>query len=349
MTTKREKPRLGARIGSIDTSQFQQKGSDGQDLSPPVRTHTGVGMVMGAIAGTGNLERQLTETQGHLAEAKQRLAAYDSSVPALELDPAQVRRSKWANRDELNFKGDEWAGFKSEIQSAGGNVQPIKVRLVRPFDRQTHQYEIVFGHRRHQACLELGLPVLALVEEDMNDLSLFTEMDRENRQRENLSAWEQGRMYNQALSEGLFPSQRQLAENIGVNLSDLSRACTLAKLPEDVVKAFPSPLALQVRMAKPLNDKLQSDPDGVLERARALHQVRGTLSPAQVIAKLLGSDIQPAGQLVEIQAQGTKAATFRAGAKGRAVLEFEPGALPQSKHEALIKLISEFLAPPSAL
>ncbi|MBK9363084.1 MAG: hypothetical protein IPM99_19260 [Rubrivivax sp.] len=83
---------------------------------------------------------------------------------------------------------------------------------------------MVFGHRRHRACLELGLPVQAMVV-DMYDQQLFEAMERENRARKNLSAWEQGTMYRRALDEGLYPSQRRLAESLGVDISLVSRVC----------------------------------------------------------------------------------------------------------------------------
>ena len=76
-------------------------------------------------------------------------------------------------------------------------------------------YEIVFGHRRHRACLELGLLVVTLVK-DLTEQELFEQMDRENRQRKDLTAYEQGEMYRHALDEGLYPSMRKLSESLGV-------------------------------------------------------------------------------------------------------------------------------------
>ncbi|MFD2274834.1 ParB N-terminal domain-containing protein [Undibacterium arcticum] len=85
------------------------------------------------------------------------------------------RRQKWANRISDSFTSADFLALKEEITQAGGNVQPIKVRpLVGVADR----YEIVFGHRRHRACLEAGLPVLCLIEA-VSDQELFKEMDRE--------------------------------------------------------------------------------------------------------------------------------------------------------------------------
>ena len=265
-----------------------------------------------------------------------------------KLDPSTIRRSRWANRNKLNFVGPSWDAFKEEIRSAGGNVESIKVRRVfdgntPPSDSTTGEYEIVFGHRRHQACLELELAVAAVVVESMSDQELFAEMDRENRERQNLSAWEQGRMYNHALREGLYPSLRQLCEELGVNPSNASRSCKLAQLPEDVVEAFPSPMVIQVRWAKPLSDGLQSDPDGMLERARALHSERGKLTPTEILERLLAKAPSAPKPAIPIHANGKQAASLKIGPKGQAVVEFEAGVLEPAKHEALVQLITDFL------
>jgi hypothetical protein len=63
-------------------------------------------------------------------------------------------------------------------------------------------------------------------------------MERENRGRKNLSAWEQGCMYRKALDEGLYPSLRKLAEAVKVDVSLVSKSLALARLPESVVAAF---------------------------------------------------------------------------------------------------------------
>src|SRR5439155_17408723 len=132
----------------------------------------------------------------------------------------------WANRHEASFKTAEFEQLKAEIAQSGGNVQPIKVRPVAVLNGSTPpaegRFELVFGHRRHRACLDLGIPVLAAIE-DASDVSLFEQMERENRGRKNLSAWEQGTMYRKALDEGLYPSLRRLSESLGVDVSLVSK------------------------------------------------------------------------------------------------------------------------------
>lgn len=209
---------------------------------------------------------RVEEVEGRLRETMDELKAWDGAKATRLIDPVLIRRSKWANRDVRGMDGPDFETLKGEIANAGGNVQPIKVR---PLEQQGHahpHYELVYGHRRHEACRQLGLPVLAVVE-NLDDQALFVEMDRENRGRKDLSAWEQGVMYRRALDEKLYPSNRRLADAVGADLTNLGRALALADLPAKVVAAFPSPLDLQFRWAAPLKAALAADEKGVLKKA----------------------------------------------------------------------------------
>lgn len=352
------------KTANIDMAGFRprQRAFDGQtpqdsEAEPAARTPVASRSMVGAvsvIAGIthGNeLSQQLDEAKTKLVEATTRLAGFDGAMLVRAMDPKQIRRSSWANRIEAEFLTTEFVQLKEEIQSAGGNVQPIKVRAIDGkegvFDGQTPTHEIAFGHRRHQACLELGLPVNAIVVEHMSDRELFESMDRENRGRKNLSAWEQGRMYQDALDKGLYPSLRKLAESLGVNLSDASRATGLAKLPAEIVAAFETPLDLQVRWAKPLADALQRDPEGVLSRARQLGSTKGSIGSMEVFKQLVGETGErnelPVQEL-SISAGGKQVATLKAGPKGSAVIEIERGALPPDRLQDLAKLLEKFLS-----
>lgn len=224
-------------------------------------------------------------------ELKKRLAEFDGATATRQLDPKKIKPSKWANRNELSYAGADFANLKQEIESAGGNIQPIKVR---PSKLSLGEYELVFGHRRHRACLELGIDVLAVID-DLDDTELFCQMDRENRARASLSPWETGTTYAKALDDGLFPSARKLSEAASIDLSQLGKALALARLPADVIAAFPSPLELQYRWATLLTLAIQKDPDLILARAKELHSSPEKLSSAQVLARLIegGGTVPP--------------------------------------------------------
>lgn len=222
---------------------------------------------------------------------KEKLEEFKGAKATKLIDPRRIKPSKWANRHELSFASEEFEGLKREIETSGGNIQPIKVR---PLKGEADSYEVVFGHRRHKACLDLGLQVLALVE-DIDDAELFCQMDRENRERSALRPWETGTTYARALDEGLFSSARKLAEAASIDLSQLGKALSLARLPADVVAAFPSPLDLQYRWATLLTQALQKDPDLILERAKTIKAGSEKWSASQVLTRLLegGGTVPP--------------------------------------------------------
>ena len=301
----------------------------------------------------GTMMSFLTEQSTALREAeslRERVKSLESESALRLLDPLAIKSSRWANRHEASFVTVEFQELKTEISLAGGNVQPIKVRPIRVLNGSTPPaaggFELVFGHRRHRACLELGLPVLAVVEET-TDVSLFEQMERENRGRKNLSAWEQGVMYRKALDDGLYSSLRRLSESLGVDLSLVSKSVSLARLPEEVVAAFATPLDIQFRWASVLAEAMQKDPEGTLERARGLSVTRGEMAPTAVLAKVIGAS-EPVlngstPSSLTISVAGKIAATLTSDRQGRAVLRFESGALPELKRKALVKLIEGFL------
>lgn len=320
-----------------------------------------------AKTAPGSMLQFMTAQSAAVKEAealRERLAGFDGALPTRRLDPATVRVSVWANRHEHSYQDAGFLALKADIAAAGGNVQPIKVRPVAAMmggqgrakmvaagvgrsnpPAASDQFEIVYGHRRHRACLELGLPVLALVE-NLAEQQLFVEMERENRSRKDLSAWEQGMMYARALDQGLYPSNRQLAQAIGRDLGDIGKALSLARLPLAVVQAFRSPLDLQYRWAKPLADAQQRDPEGLVARARALKSQVDKRTPKQIFEALV--DAAPAAARavpadIGIRVAGRQVAVVASDASGHTVVRFAK-ALPQEQRRALADAVAQFLA-----
>jgi ParB family chromosome partitioning protein len=136
----------------------------------------------------------------------------------------------------------------------------------------------------------------------------------------------------------------------------VSRAIAIAKLPQPVLSAFPSPNDVRFRDAKPLGDAVAADPEAVIAAARAI-AAEPEKRPAQDVVKALtraveggyGPSITPAKHS-ETAAQVHPAATSKplekrlkiAGksvviaddAKG-AVVRFAPGMLARDKWPAL--------------
>lgn len=333
-------------IGTLGSQTSRPNAADSLGQEP--RPKTAPGAMMQFIG-------QQSAAMREVEELREKLRTFDGAAVVRSIDPNQIQSSRWSNRHESSYTDQEFAQLKEEIRSAGGNVQPIKIRpLQRPevlngsTPDAASRYELVYGHRRHRACLELGLPVLALIEE-MSDQDLFQQMDRENRARKNLSPWEQGCMYRKALDEGLYPSLRKLAEAVGVDVSLASRSVALSKLPEEVIQAFPSPNDIQYRWVKDLTDAVQKDPERIEARAReiamlspkpAARQVMNLLMTDQAAEEVLNrSTLQP----VELVVNGHVVARVLEKQPGRVSVDIDGVTLaPQQKND-LVKVLENFL------
>jgi len=131
---------------------------------------------------------------------------------------------------------------------------------------------------------------------------------------------------------------------LNLNHSDCARALQLAKLPESVIKAFASPLDLQVRWAKPLTDAMQEDPDNLLAAARKLASDRKDKSPLEIFERLIGKSTPQAKSLQEVVVAGKRVAIFKSGSTGSAVIEFEAGYLNPDRQDKLLAMMTKFLA-----
>ncbi|MBE7942165.1 MULTISPECIES: ParB/RepB/Spo0J family partition protein [Ramlibacter] len=300
---------------------------------PADRPRTGPGAFSASLA-------MGREVEAENARLRERVTALEAADVVELLDPEEVGPSEYANRDEASFATQEFEVLRAEISSAGRNVQPIKVRLLAT-PKGKVRYEIVFGHRRHRACLLERVRVAAVVDR-LSDQELFVEMERENRARENLSPWEQGQMYSRALDKKLFPSLRRMAELTGGNAGNMSVAIQLATLPKEVVEAFPSPLDLQFRWAAPLTQALRDQPQALLARAKRLAEQKPTLVAKDVFDLLLErEDTAPAAETLSLG--GKAIGRLTVDGRGGLSLKIKGGALApeqvQRVREAIFKAI----------
>lgn len=297
--------------------------------TPQAKARSGVA----AISQSISMRHQVQDLEAKLAQ-------FEDAKVIVMLDPREVRPSRWKNRHDASFTTKAFADLKTEIESAGRNVQAIKVRQIK--GEGAFKYEIVYGRRRHRACLELGLPVAAVVE-SMSDVELFKEMDRENRQRADLSPWEQGMMYRDALDQGLFSSLRQLASGLGLDPGNVSKALKLAALPEYVVDAFGSPLELQYRWAADLNTAIEKDADRVRNEAGRISKETPRPASRQVLSRLLGFESKSVSvsNARDFKQAGKVVGTWTSDGQGGATLKIRPGTLSEAKEKRILDALEK--------
>lgn len=221
---------------------------------------------------------ELENVRRELETANEALAKSEANQSLQPLDAARVRPSSFRNRDERSFERQEFRDLVDSIRSSGGNSVPVDVRRIK---EEGYDFEIVYGHRRHRACLELGLPLLAIVHGEVDDKSLYQAMTRENSQRDDLTPWEWGQHYVRGL-ELHYQSQKELALDNGRSEAHVSMTLDLVRLPKEIVGAFASPLDLQVRWGGELRKALAKAPEAVLGKAKELARARNDASAADV-------------------------------------------------------------------
>jgi ParB family chromosome partitioning protein len=227
--------------------------------------------------------------EGFASRVERLEAERQAGMVVLRLDPKRIRSTEFANRLDagLSDADPEFRLLKEAIRSQG-QLDPIRVRPAPTgsgFD-----YEIIYGHRRHAACLALdvetagGFRILALLDAASVDRKrLALQMHAENDVREDLSPYEYGRMYRTWLEAGLFETQGELAAAVGRDDSPVSMYLQIAELPSEVLAAFVDPREISLRWAPQLMRALKDDREHVLSTARAV----AALSPRPAAAETL--------------------------------------------------------------
>ena len=226
----------------LNVSEVPQVNASNPDItSRPRRAATGQ---------IGDFFRSMSDCQRALDEANQelaRLAKLNAGGRAIaEVDPLRIHESRWVATPPEEWSTRDFAILKEAIASTGGNVHAIKVRpavgrsVLDCFSNDAESptaFEIVFGHRRHRACLELGLPVLCVIE-NVRDTQLVKEFVAENRTHTKTFSWRLAETLRRAVDDGLFPSVRRLAEGLSQTVTDTAVLLDMARLPRAVRTRF---------------------------------------------------------------------------------------------------------------
>jgi ParB family chromosome partitioning protein len=277
-------------------------------------------------------------------ELAERVKALESSAGdrQIALDPKRVRVSRFANRNEASFATAEFEELRQSIRATKGNQVPVIVRPVEGDPKA--DFEVVYGHRRRQACLDVGCALQAIVQ-PLGDLELFLLMSTENFFREDLSPYEAGCTYGLAIREGLFATQTQLAEHLGKTAAHVSQSIRVADLPAEVVGAFSSPLEIQVRWAIALHSELERDSAGVLGRARELAADREGRSAAETFRTLLPRAKSSKTKVLPVVVKGKSLGTIEVARNGAVGIRLSRGVVKAERLPDLQKLLATFLKP----
>lgn len=186
------------------------------------------------------------------------------------MEPDDIYLSPIANRHEMAFLSDDFKRLCAEIEATKGNVQPVGV-----VNQGNGRMELVFGHRRRRACKKMGYKVRAIeIPGPIAPAVLMQYMHAENSARTDLTVYEQGCWYHEALEKKVFATAADLAQGLGITEAWVSKSLTVARLPEDVIRAYPNPLEITSKMGEELAKAIKADADTVLFRALELQDLK---------------------------------------------------------------------------
>jgi len=220
---------------------------------------------MGALTGRTNRLAELAS--GALVSRAQEL-----------VDPARCRMWGEHNRDYALLNEERCQDLIESIKAQGRQEVPAIVRRVH--NDPLFDFEVICGARRHWTISWLrahNYPEFRFLVEirDLTDEEAFRISDLENRARSDLSDIERARDYLRALARHYEGRQKAMAERLNVSEAWLSRYLDLARLPAEVISAFPDPHELKIKHVTLLKPLLKPDEQRrqVLERALGLSRI----------------------------------------------------------------------------
>lgn len=158
------------------------------------------------------------------------------------IDPEHCKMWDRHNRAYDLLTEDNCRDLIDGIRSQGRQEFPA---IVRKTDDSDLPYEVICGARRHFAVSWLranNYPQFRYLVDvrELSDEEAFRLADIENRDREDISDFERARDYAEAVALYYGGKQKTMAARLEVSEAWLSRYLQLAKLPDDIIAAFPS-------------------------------------------------------------------------------------------------------------
>ncbi|HDV5785711.1 TPA: ParB/RepB/Spo0J family partition protein [Legionella pneumophila] len=209
-----------------------------------------LGMLMksGQVKKIESAEEEIVSKQ-----AESRVPSYFKTQSGIEfaeqeliyVNPEECEPWKYANRQE-NELGDI-DGLIDSIK-ANKQLQPALVRN-HPNPHGKIKYEVIFGRRRHIACMRLGIPFLVIRKDIPNVQDAIASQDAENKLRNDVSNYSNAMLYKRLLLDNVFKSEKELSEKLRISYSTFNELMAYSKIPEDIVRAIPDIHALSKQLA----------------------------------------------------------------------------------------------------
>lgn len=223
-----------------------------------------------------------THSEGLSSELNRLRAERDSALSSgqmlVEINPDLIQDALPRDRLDTAFSDADFKTLKDSIEK-DGQLIPVTVR-----NAEGGKFEIAAGRRRLEACRQLGISVLARVQ-NLDDTEMLQLQYDENEQRADITTFERGRWY-QAVQKQFSLSTPELARRFKVSQPMIVKYLKLARLPDEIVRVLDDARDLSLGDSENLHKVL--DDIAPKDLARIATDVKGRGTKAQVKAMLDG-------------------------------------------------------------
>jgi ParB family chromosome partitioning protein len=227
MTSRKEQ--LKSMFGQADAASRSPEEKGARDDT------TGARAIRRTVAGSVKaMGLSLDALNEQVSDARRLRESLASGERVIEVDPALIDVSPFADRLSVGPEDDGFAALRESIRDGGQQV-PV---LLRPHSdaAKAGRYQTAYGHRRVQAARELGVAVKAIVRV-LSDAELATAQGRENAERRDLSFIERAMFARTLIGSGFDRAVAQGA--LSVHKSEMTRLLQVAEaIPRHIAEAI---------------------------------------------------------------------------------------------------------------
>lgn len=236
------------------------------------------------------------------------------------VNPEECEPWKYANRQE------------SELGDIDGLIDSIKLnKQLQPALVRNHlnphgkiKYEVIFGRRRHIACMRLGIPFLVIRKDIPNVQDAIASQDAENKLRNDVSNYSNAMLYKRLLSDKVFKTEKELSEKLCISYSTFNELMAYSKIPEDIVRAIPNIHALSKQLAVKIVQLLNKSKDNYDKMLSIANQLGNTITSLAKLEKIFEEKVIPQNNEAKIagnaksyiSVNGKKLFTFKSDYRG---------------------------------
>lgn len=265
------------------------------------------------------------------------------------VDPDDCKPWQFHNRSEVWMCPDKCKGLIDSIKANDQKVPVFARRLENSSDGK--EWEIIAGRRRWYACGRLNKKLkLKIFEGSDRDAAIL--MSLENKDRDNVSEFEDAVSYRDQMNAGLFIDKSDMANSLGLSMSKLSKMISAARLVEckEIYPLFMDVTQIKVNPIYKLltaMDKSEESKKQIFKSAENLYlrfnKQNIYLKPSVIVSKLLlSSDQNRLEKSIDIKWK--KESVIKSSKVGKKTLtvDIDISVMKKMTHEEFNKLLLAF-------